>query len=78
LDLLLLDASFADGKVIPGWGHSSPSECATWAAEAGVKNLALYHYNYKMTDDEIDKMEESAKKIFPNAFAAADGMSISF
>jgi len=78
LDLLLLDASFADGKVIPGWGHSSPSECAEWAAATGVKKLALYHYNYKMTDDEIELMEKNAKKIFPETFAAADGMSISY
>jgi len=75
-DLLVLDASFADGKVIPGWGHSSPCECAGWASEAEVGRLALYHYNYKMTDDEIDKMEESAKKIFSETFAAADGMSV--
>jgi len=76
VDLLVLDASFADGKVIPGWGHSSPGECARWAADCGVKKLALYHYNYKMTDDEIDKMEESAKKVFPETFAASDGMKI--
>jgi len=75
-DLLVLDASFADGTVIPGWGHSSPSECARWAADTGVKSLALYHFNYMMTDDDIDLMEESAKKVFPGAFAAADGMKI--
>ena len=76
VDLLVLDASFADGKVIPGWGHSSPSECAEWAAKANVSRLALYHYNYKMTDEEIDKMEDIAMNIFPDTFAAADGMSI--
>jgi len=75
-DLLVLDASFADGKVIPGWGHSSPGECARWAADTGVKKLALYHYNFKMTDDDIDNMEEGAKKIFPDTFTAADGMKI--
>jgi len=77
VDLLVLDASFADGTVIPGWGHSCPKECAKWAMEANVGQLALYHYNYTMTDDEIDKMEENAKKIFPKTFTAADGMSIS-
>lgn len=76
VDLLILDASFADGKVIPGWGHSSPSECAEWAAKAGVGQLALYHFNYKMTDEDIANMEKGAKKIFPNTFAAADGTSI--
>jgi len=76
VDLLVLDASFADGQVIPGWGHSSPKECAQWAADAGVGKLALYHFNYTMSDDEIDRMEESAKELFPGAFAAADRMSI--
>jgi len=38
--------------------------------------LALYHYNYKMTDDDIDNMAEGAKKIFPDTFTAADGMNI--
>ena len=77
VDLLVLDASFADGKVIPGWGHSSPSECAAWAAKTGVGQLALYHYNYKMTDADIDDMVDDAKKIFPNTFAAADRMKVS-
>jgi len=76
LDLLVLDASFADGQVIPGWGHSSPKECAQWAADTGVKMLALYHYNYTMTDEEIDRMEDSAKELFPGAFTAADRMHL--
>ena len=76
LDLLILDASFADGQVIPGWGHSCPKECARWAAETGVGKLALYHYNYTMTDEEIDLMEKSAKEIFPNTFTAADYMQM--
>jgi len=76
VDLLVLDASFADGQVIPGWGHSCPKECARWAADSGVGKLALYHYNYTMTDEEIDQMEENAKKIFPGSFAAADRMRI--
>ena len=76
VDLLVLDASFADGTVIPGWGHSSPGECAQWAAKNRVGKLALYHFNYTMTDAEIDRMEKSAKEIFPATFAAADGMSI--
>jgi len=30
-----------------------------------------------MTDEEIDRMEESAKEIFPGTFAAADRMQMS-
>jgi len=76
VDLLVMDAAFSDGNVIPGWGHSSPSECAKWAKLVNAKRLALYHYNHTKTDADIDAMEEAAKTIFPNAFAACDRMTI--
>jgi len=76
-DLLVLDSAFADGKVITGWGHSSPSECAHWAKEVNAKTMALYHYSYLMTDDDIDGMEKAAHSIYPKAFAATDGMRVS-
>jgi len=76
-DLLVMDSAFTDGNVIPGWGHSSPSECAKWAKQVKAKRLALYHYNYIMSDTDIDEMEKTAKKIFPETFAAYDGMTVS-
>jgi phosphoribosyl 1,2-cyclic phosphodiesterase len=75
-DLLVLDSAFADGKVITGWGHSSPGECARWAMEADAKKMALYHYNYNMTDADINAMEKAAQSIFSETFAATDGMRI--
>jgi ribonuclease BN (tRNA processing enzyme) len=76
VDLLVLDSSFADGGVVHGWGHSSPSECARWAMEVNAKRMALYHYGYTMTDTDIDAMEKAAQSIFPGAFAASDGMRV--
>jgi phosphoribosyl 1,2-cyclic phosphodiesterase len=76
VDLLVLDSSFADGEVVHGWGHSSPSECAQWAMEVNAKRMALYHYGYSMTDADIDAMEKAAQRIFPGAFAAFDGMRV--
>ena len=76
VDLLVLDSSFADGEVVHGWGHSSPSESARWARDVNAKKMALYHYGYTMTDADIDAMEEAAQSIFPNAFAAADFMRV--
>ena len=76
-DLLVMDSAFSDGKVIPGWGHSSPCECAKWAKMVNAKRLALYHYNYLMTDDEIDAMEEAARIIFTDTVAVYDGMTVS-
>jgi len=75
-DLLVMDSAFSDGNVIPGWGHSSPSECAKWAKQVNAKQLALYHYNYMMSDADIDEMEKAAKMIFPNAVTAYDGMTV--
>ena len=76
VDLLVMDSAFPDGSVIPGWGHSSPGECAKWAKRVNAKRLSLYHYNHMMEDADIDAMEESAKTIFPNTFAAYDGMTV--
>jgi len=76
VDLLVMDSAFTDGNVIPGWGHSSPGECVKWAKQVNAKHLALYHYNFLMTDDEIDDMEEKAKIIFPNTFTAYDNMKV--
>jgi ribonuclease BN (tRNA processing enzyme) len=41
-----------------------------------VRKMALYHYNYNMTDADIDAMEKAAQSIFPEAFAAIDSMRI--
>ena len=76
-DLLAMDAFFDDGRVIEGWGHSSWRQCAEFARSADAKRLALFHYNYNLTDSEIEKMEDAAKKLFPETFAAADFMQIS-
>ena len=75
-DLLVLDSFFDDGKVEPGWGHSSWRECAQWAKRARVKKMALFHYGFSLHDAEIDAMESKARKIFPNTFAAADRMRV--
>lgn len=75
-DLLVLDSFFDDGKVLPDWGHSSWRECAEWAKLSGAKNMALFHYGFAISDNDIDAMENNARKIFPNTFAAADRMRI--
>lgn len=76
VDLLLLDCAFDDGKVIPGWGHSSWKECAEWAARAQPKQMALFHYGYTMSDADIDEMAKKAQEIFPNTIASADRMRV--
>jgi phosphoribosyl 1,2-cyclic phosphodiesterase len=75
-NLLAIDSFFDDGKVIPGWGHSSWRECATWAKRAEVGQLALFHHNFVYTDADIAAMAEKARGIFPHTFAAADFMRV--
>jgi phosphoribosyl 1,2-cyclic phosphodiesterase len=75
-ELLIMDSYFDDGKIIPGWGHSSWRECAEWVKKCNVKKLALFHHDFKLTDADIDYMTEKTKEIFANTFAAADFMKI--
>lgn len=75
-DLLIADASFSENQKITGWGHSTPSECAQLAKNANVKKLALYHYGYLNTDEEIDGLVKVSKKTFENTFASADRQRI--
>jgi len=76
-DLLVLDSFFEDGKVISGWGHASPSECAELAARSNVKKLALFHHNFRKSDDELEIMVAKAKDVFPNTFLSSDRMRVS-
>ncbi|MCL2018840.1 MAG: MBL fold metallo-hydrolase [Oscillospiraceae bacterium] len=75
-DLLIIDSFFDDGEEKEGWGHSSWREGAEWAIRAGVKKLALFHYEFTLADRDIEIMEEKAQKIFPNTVASRDGMRI--
>ena len=75
-NLLVLDSFFEDGKVIPGWGHASPSECAEWAVRSNVKKLALFHHNFRKSDEELELMEAKAKDVFPNTFLSFDRMRV--
>jgi len=75
-DLLVLDSSFDDGKVIEGWGHSSWRECADWAKRVNAKSLALFHHNFRWSDNEIEAMQSKAQEVFAQTFAAGDFMKV--
>ncbi|MCL2036508.1 MAG: MBL fold metallo-hydrolase [Oscillospiraceae bacterium] len=76
-NLLICDSFFPEGTKQPGWGHSTPQECARLAEKANVKKLALFHYNPELTDAQIDSLEQEAQVIFPNTFASRDMMRFS-
>ena len=75
-DLLVMDSFFDENEVIKGWGHSSWRESAEWAQLCGAKSLALFHYKFMLTDEDISVMEKKAQAVFPNTFASADRMRV--
>ena len=77
-DVFVYDAQYTDeeypGKV--GWGHSTPSEGAKLALEAGAKRLLLFHHDPSHSDEKVFEMEAQARSIFPASQAAVEGLEI--
>jgi phosphoribosyl 1,2-cyclic phosphodiesterase len=77
-DVFVYDAQYTDeeypGKV--GWGHSTAAEGIKLAHEAGAKRLLLFHHDPTHNDDKVFEIEADAKKAFPLAQAAVEGLEI--
>lgn len=77
-DLLILECSFKSRQKNDDWPHLNPEEAATMAKEAGVRKLALVHFDaslYKSKNDR-NNSEKLAQRIFPETFAASDDLKI--
>ncbi len=77
-DLLITECSMAPGDRSPKIFHLTPEAAARTARGAGVKRLALFHFdpeNYPEPGSR-KKAEDAARKIFPNTVAANDGIEI--
>jgi len=63
VDLLILDAQYTLGEAIEkyDWGHTSYSMAVDFAAEWGIRRLALFHHEPSYTDRKIHSMLNSAK-----------------
>lgn len=59
-----------------GWGHSTWEQAAVRAARAGVSQLVLTSHDPSRSDDEIDRMVEQAKRIFPKTSGATEQMEL--
>jgi phosphoribosyl 1,2-cyclic phosphodiesterase len=77
-DLLIHDSQYTDNIIGQrlGWGHSTWKQAVKVALEAGVKKLALFHYDPDQTDDEIFAIEKEAKSLFPGSFISREGDQI--
>jgi len=75
-DLLIHDGTLDDSleETAELEGHSTPSQAARIAKEAGVKKLILTHISARYRSTEV--LAEQARKIFPNTEVAEDLMMI--
>jgi phosphoribosyl 1,2-cyclic phosphodiesterase len=77
-DLLIHDAHFdpAEKADHPDWGHSSWLDAVGAARAAGVGQLALFHHAPARGDEQLERIEEEARTLFPQTFLAREGMEV--
>lgn len=75
-DVLIHDATFSqeDAENTQDAAHSTTQEAAEVAKKTGAKKLYLTHISQRYT--EPTKLEEEARKIFPQSYVAEDFMQI--
>jgi ribonuclease Z len=74
VDLLYHEATFSDdlSELARETGHSTTSDAARTAMEAGAGTLLIGHFSARYKD--ITHLLEEARAIFPRTFAATDGI----
>lgn len=65
-DLLIHDAQYLEQDMPHkhGWGHSLVSQACGLAAAAEVKHLILFHHDPERADQELDSIEQEARRWF--------------
>lgn len=63
-----------------GWGHSTLDDVCRLAVDAGVRHLVLFHHDPNRSDEMLDQMEESGRKMLKKSgvlcTAAFEGMQV--
>ena len=73
VDILVSEATYLDadrGRALENL-HSTASEAAMLAAEAGVKHLILTHFSSRYKDPSV--LLDEAREIFPRVYLAREG-----
>lgn len=70
-DLLLHDCQFTEDEYAArrGWGHSTPRQAVSVAAEARVGGLLLFHHDPAHHDEQVEALAEEACRL-------ADGFQV--
>jgi ribonuclease BN (tRNA processing enzyme) len=81
-DILIHDSQYTEDQyaghtTTQGYGHSTAAMACQVAKEAGVKQLFLFHHDPNHDDAMVAKKEELARTLFPNTFAAYEGLTVS-
>ena len=76
-DVLVHESTFAGADVQPAqqFGHSSTTDAARVAADAGVKQLILNHISARYQTEALPGLLAEAQAVFPDARLAHDFMS---
>jgi phosphoribosyl 1,2-cyclic phosphodiesterase len=84
-DLLIHDAQYTDAHYqgllpgIPGtrgWGHSTIRMACDVAQAAKVQRMVMFHHEPTYDDWSIAQNEQEARRLFPEALAAYEGMQV--
>ena len=75
-DLLILDSTFraADRDKAVERKHSTSTEAAQMAKDAGARRLVLTHFSARYRN--VAPLVREARAVFPETAAAADGLSV--
>ncbi len=77
VDLLYHEATFGNDneKMARTTGHSTATQAATIAREAGAKQLIIGHFSSRYKDADV--LVNEARQIFTETYAAEDGITFS-